>query len=180
VAHKRSIAAKIHTLGDGVADMLELGRTPGGSSFELHLVALVDQIVLTAERHRAYPVLHYFHSDNRHAALAPAIAKIALLLQEDLSDVDKVDRTVRVPLERAIANLLGAISAMGLARYACDMPDLEDWNMATIELDPAAAGGAHEGAVPRRWLEAYVRFDGWDWATVASRVYAGDIRVESA
>lgn len=174
VAHKRSIAAKIHTLGDGVADMLELGRTPGGSSFELHLVALADQIVLTAERHRAYPVLHYFHSHDRHAALAPAVAKIALLLQDDLEDVDKVDATVRVPLERAIANLLGVVSSMGLARYARDVPDLDDGAMPVIELDPAASDGAHRGAIPVRWLEAYVRFDGWEWETVAPSVYVGD------
>jgi len=179
VAHKRSIAAKIHTLGDDVADMLELGRTPDGSSFELHLVALVDQIVLTAERHRAYPVLHYFHSHNRHAALAPAITKIALLLQEDLADVDKLDRTVRVPLERAIANLLGAVSSMGLSRYARDMPDLDDWEMTTIELDPSASGGAHEGALPKRWLKAYVQFDGWDWDTVVKPAYARTIQVET-
>lgn len=175
VAHKRSVAAKIHTLGDSVADMLALGRTSGGSSFELHLVALVGEIGLTAERHRAYPVLHYFHSHDRHAALAPAVAKIALLLQEDLEDVDKVDPTVRIPLERAIANLLGAVSAMGLSRYARDVPDLDDSAMDGIELDPSSPGGAHDGAIPTRWLEAYVRFDGWQWSTVAPPVYTGEI-----
>ena len=180
VAHKRSIAAKIHTLGDGVADMLELGRTPNGSSFELHLVALVDQIGLTAERHRAYPVLHYFHSHDRRTALAPAIAKIALFLREDLDDVDKVDATVRVPLERAIANLLGVVSAMGLERYARDVPDLDDRQMDSIELHPAAPGGAHDRTVPTRWLEAYVRFDGWRWSTVAPQVYVEDADAPAA
>ena len=63
-----------------------------------------------------------------------------------------------------------------LARYARDTPDLDDWEMTTIELDPTASGGAHEGAVPIRWLEAYVRFDGWDWTTVAPRAYVHGIR----
>ena len=167
VAHKRSVAATIHALGDGVDDMLALGRTSGGSSFELHLVALVGEIGQTAERHRAYPVLHYFHSHDRHAALAPAVAKISLLLRDDLGGVDKVDDTVRKPLERAIANLFAALSGMDLTAYAHRLPDLDGDALTSIDPDPAKGDDDHNCPVPVAWLEAYVRFDGWEWTEVA-------------
>jgi len=166
VAHKRSIAARIHTLGDTVDDMRALGRTPGGSSFELHLVALVGEISLTAERHRSYPVLHYFHSRDPHAALAPAIAKMVVLLRGPLEEVDKVDLTVRLPLERAVANLLAALSSMGLSRYARVDGRIDHDSLDRIELDPSAGGEDRLDVPSLDWFEAYVRFDGWEWEAV--------------
>ena len=168
VAHKRSIAASVHTLGDSVADMRELGRTPGNSAFELHLVALVSTLALAAEQHRAYPVLHYFHSRDRHAALAPAVAKVSLLLRGDLDGIDKVDATVRRPLERSVSNLIAALSGMGLSRYAHDLADIDDAGLEPIGLDPTEDGAAYDRPVAPAWLEAYVRFDGWDWDEVAT------------
>ena len=168
VAHKRSIAATIHTLGDGVDEMRALGRTRGGSSFELHLVSLIPSISLCAERHRSYPVLHYFHSRDRHAALAPAIAKVALLTRGDLDEADKVDATVVMPLDRAIANLLDALCTMGLERYAEDLGRLDD-GLEAIRLEPWSASSS--APVPTTgWLEAYVAFDGWSW----EEIVAGD------
>ena len=169
VAHKRSIAATIHTLGDTVDDMRALGQVSGGSSFELHLVALVSGIVLCAERHRSYPVLHYFHSHDGHSALAPAVAKIALLLRADREGLDKVDPTVAEPLLQAIRNLVSALSTMGLTRYAREMEDPDTDAMSPIDIAPSARS-ARGGALPIEWFEAYVRFDGWSW----DEIVAGD------
>ena len=165
VAQSRSIAALINALGDSVEDMRSLGETPHGSSFELHLVGLAPAIMLVAEQHRAYPVLHYFHARERHAALAPAVAKLVLLLRSDTDGMDKVDRTVVKPLERAVFNLLEALSTMGLDRYAHDRDGIDDDALDSIVVDPTSRRHSDERH-STEWLKAYVRFDGWVWEEV--------------
>ena len=166
VAQSRSIAALINALGDSVEDMRSLGETRQGSSFELHLVGLAPAIMLVAEQHRAYPVLHYFHARERHAALAPALAKLVLLLRSDTDGMDKVDPTVIKPLERAVFNLLEALSTMGLRRYAHDMDGVDDDALDSIVVDPSSRSYSDERH-SIEWLKAYVRFDGWVWEEVA-------------
>lgn len=165
VAHKRAIAAGIATLGETVDTMYSLASTRGGAVFELYLVSLVSDISLCAERHRAYPVLHYFHSKDQHAALAPSIAKLCLLLERDLSACDRVDRTVTDPLKRAIENLMHALVIMGLARHAHTSSRVDSARLHRFVVDPRERNGiptlpSHE------WLQAYVEFDGWRWVDV--------------
>lgn len=165
VAHKRSIAAMVHALGDSVDEMRAVAARAGGGSFELHLIALAPQISWSAERHRAYPVLHYFHSRDRHAALAPAIAKLVLLVEDGMPQCPAVDATVTVPLGRSVRNLLGALADMGLGDYAETAEGVDPETLERTRLDPdndAAAGALPDVDVVR----AYVGFDGWDWAEV--------------
>ena len=163
VAHKRAVGVYVHSLGNSVDDMRRLGRsTPGGGQFELHLIALTPLIAAAAERHRSYPVLHYFHSTDRHAALAPAIAKIALLISDGL-DVRDVDQTVTGPLARSVHDLFGALSRMGLVDYAHRRGLDVDAGHIGVE---ALEHSNYQLPSPA-WLEAYVTFDGWEWAEVA-------------
>ena len=164
VAHKRSIAATVHALGDSVDEMRAVADKAGGGSFELHLIALAPQIAWSAERHRAYPVLHYFHSRDCHAALAPAVAKLVLLVQDGMPQCAAVDETVTAPLGRSIRNLLGALADMGLKDYAQTV-GVDPETVERVRLDPdrdAAPGPLPDVEVVR----AYVQFDGWEWAEV--------------
>lgn len=165
VAHKRSIAATIHSLGDGVDRMVELGSTAGGSSFELHLVALIPSIALSAERHRSYPVLHYFHSRDPHAALATSIAKLVILMQSDLSKMPRVDLTVKEPLSHVIQNLLDAVAGMGLKKFAYNNGSIDSSKLGNLDIGPRQPPPSTR--IPEiEWLKAYVLFDGWDWETI--------------
>lgn len=165
VAHKRSIAATMHSLGDGVDDMVDLAKTGDGGSISDQLIAMIPGIALCAERHRSYPVLHYFHSQDPHAALAPAIAKIALLLKSDLSDVPTIDRTVSKPLAHAIHNLIDAFSGLGLKRYALQEDTIDKDKLGELNINPRTP--PPDNRMPEtEWLKAYVQFDGWDWDAI--------------
>lgn len=168
VAHKRSIATTINTLGRSVDDMLKLSRTPGGSSFELYLVSLVAELSLCAERHRCYPVLHYFHSKDLHASLAPAVAKIVQLLQSDLSNTNSVDATVTTPLGHAISNLFEALGRMGLTDFVKRLDDKRLTHLEPIEMVSVSVSET-EPTPSLDWAEAYVRFDGWNWEQAVHR-----------
>ena len=162
VAHSRSVAALISTLGNTPEDLRELMEDCREDQFQLHLVSLVAAISLTAERHRSYPVLHYFHSKDPHASLAPAITKIAIFLQRDRQGAKMVDPAVARPLNRAILNLLEALGRMGLTRYARDDEEIDENAMSEIIIDPLASP-PNDGEPSEGWLKAYVKYDGWSW-----------------
>ncbi|UWQ77062.1 hypothetical protein [Leisingera sp. M658] len=130
--------------------------------FQLQLVSLVAAISLTAERHRSYPVLHYFHSMDPHASLAPAIAKIAIFLQRHRQGAQEVDPAVARPLNRAILNLLEALGRMGLTRYANDERGIDEEVFSEIVIDPLASS-PNDREPSEAWLKAYVKYDGWAW-----------------
>lgn len=165
VVAKRSVAATIGTLGDDVDSMIRRATLPGGSSFELHLVALISSISEIAERHRSYPVLHYFHSKDSHAALATSIAKLSLLLKSNRSDMDRVDPTVVEPLAHAIHNLLDALSIMGLKDFAHRDKRIDSNSLHQLNINPDQPPTTNR--LPHsEWLKAYVLFDGWDWDAI--------------
>jgi len=185
VAHRRSVAATIYTLGADVEEMRRLAATRGGSSFELYLVALVPALSVVAESQRSYPVLHYFHSKDRHAALAPALAMLVEFLRDDQESLEGIDATVTEPLCRAIHNVLEALIRMGLQEYAEDVAGVDTSELHPVGIgklvgDPDNEGVAiHESRdgveaeVPgktvlpsKEWLEAYAGFDGWNWEDV--------------
>lgn len=161
VAHKRSIAVTLNTLGRSPKNMQELlGRSRDGQ-FGLHLLAAVSSLSLSAERHRSYPVLHYFHSKDAHASLAPAVAKVALLLELDEGGERKIDPAVIIPLRRAICDLLEALGRMGLSDFASKTSAVGS-KLEPLLVDPLASD-ANDRGPQVGWLKAYVAFDGWDW-----------------
>lgn len=162
VAHSRSVAASISTLGNTPDDLRALMQDCRADQFQLHLISLVTAISLAAERHRSYPVLHYFHSKDPHASLAPAVAKVAIFLKRDSQGAQTVDPAVARPLNRAILNLLEALGRMGLTRYAQDDNNIDGSALAVIVIDPLAAP-PNDGEPSEDWLKAYVRYDGWPW-----------------
>ena len=178
VAPKRSVASSIHALGSNVDEIRRLASTRGGSSFELHLIALVPALSAIVESQRSYPVLHHFHTKDRHAALPLALSMLVEFLRTDLDEFDSVDATVTEPLCRAIHNLLGALTRMGLEEHASsDLMDVASTQSVGIntladdshddrsdmleshEDDPSVLGRTRLPSM--QWLDTYRRFDGW-------------------
>jgi len=165
VAQKRSVASSLHAIGDSVNSMYECGTTDKGKAYHEHLLAMVPQIALSAERHRSYPVLHYFHSSDPHAALAPAVAKVGLLFHADLSELPELTDTVTEPVAHSIHNLLEALGGMGLRRYAREADTIDRDKLNELDIDPRVPPPATR--LPNiEWLKAYVQFDGWEWDTI--------------
>lgn len=167
VAHRRSIASMVHAMGETVDEIRDLAaRLEGGGQVELHLISLTPAISFTAERHRSYPVLHYFHSSELRTALAPAIAKLCLLVRDGFPEAEKVDESVIRPLARAVRELLEALSHMGLEEFAHQLDDPDCRNLSATPMNTDPDHGGNE-VPPIGWLKAYVAFDGWEWDPIA-------------
>ena len=109
VVHRRQIAATIAGLGTTPKDLLE--RSFDGEGFAPlgeHLTTLISELHLLTQRHMAYPVLHYFHSVERHVAIAPMTAVLdesLLLIEQGTSDHGLNPLTLRATRD-AVAELL--------------------------------------------------------------------------
>lgn len=173
VVQKRKVAAYISALGHSPRQILE--RAWSGGTFgvlRLHLIALSPMVNELAERHLAYPVLFYFHSVERHTAIAPSIA----VLDETLTVVDCCDPEVRfddtstVPLRAAISEFLHTLykafiepSPSPLPRP--DLPGLRDTGVPLLE-DEQIDRTIDDLEDRRRLLQALVVHDGWEWEDI--------------
>lgn len=169
-----------------IADLLStLGRTPEAivqagwngedfSSLESWLVDLSQKITLHAERHLAYPVLHYFHSTDRTSAIAPALGAF----DEALSLLAfGVAPEKRLP-EATLGAARGAVEIL-LKRLADSLvepeavpprPDLGALRAAGIPVveDDAFQAQMRAHDERRRLLHGFVCSDGWTWADVTA------------
>jgi len=166
VAHKRSVATTVHTLAETLEGMRDAGLSRRSSPVEHHLVTLMPAISLTTERHRAYPVLHYFHAHERPPALAPAMARLVPLLRAELRAVQGpdgpgLDPAVVRPVSRTIASLAEALCQLGVERYALERPEVETPPDPSIDGTPGF-DAVDAGLPSDEWMRAYVRYDGWN------------------
>lgn len=110
VVERRQQAGTLSAMGEDVEELLE--RVWDGRSFayltsQLPLVA--QGVALTAQRHLAYPVLHYFHADERELAFAPSVAvldeAVTVLMHGVAPDVRPHGASLRTA-RQAVAHLL--------------------------------------------------------------------------
>lgn len=111
---KRKVAGYISTLGHEPSEILR--RTWNGedlADLHLHLNSLAPMVLDMAEKHLAYPVLHYMDSQERHTALSASAAT----LDETLTVLETMDGDVGVPdssllpARRAVSELLDTLRA---------------------------------------------------------------------
>lgn len=179
VAQKRSAAAHINTLGHSIEAMRTMvDESEDGGEIVWHLETATVSIASVAERHRSYPVLHYFHSKDPHAALAPAVAKLGLLVGSGVPGAPRVDATVLRPLARSLHDLLGAVQGMGLAHFAFEHDDVDHESLRDVGIEPLSA--TVHNPPSRDWLFSYVQFDGWQWDSVIDEAAAAQDWAPSA
>jgi hypothetical protein len=81
VTEKRQLAAVIQALGATPTDVVVAAwRSGSWRGLEQHLISLTAPLDLLTQHHLAYPVLHFFYSQDQRVGLPPAIA----LLDETL------------------------------------------------------------------------------------------------
>lgn len=169
----RQIASTISALGDTPAAILTNAWT--GEDFGTlgdHLMDIEGALALHGNAHKAYPVLHYFHSTNPSDAppLRLAILDEALTL---LEHAVRPEAHLTPPTRRAMRavstqylRLLEAVY-VAPADEAPPPPDLGPLRAAGVPVDEAAL---HEGLAAcderRRLLLGLVRHDGWTWDDV--------------
>ena len=172
VVARRSLAVRIAGLGD-TATGIVVGGWRGhefSPTFVTQLAGLAEQLTQTAERHLAYPVLHYFHSAEPEAATPLAVARLedALLLLEAAVAVEaRPDPSAIRPVRRAVDRYLSAAGSTPEPGRAAvpPFPDVQPLRAAGIPLVPTAEflGRAAERSDRRSRLAELVGNDGWSW-----------------
>jgi hypothetical protein len=171
---KHQLATVIATLGLSPHDFVERAwRDEAFASFRTQMVQLVPMIEMHARSHLAYPVLHYFHSPDRRAAISLRLAALdeALLLMEyGLAPGVRPPEAVLAPVRRAIGDLLSTLHGAYIRpdEAAPSLPPLQPLVEAGLPVaGEAAYRRATDAKAPRRQLmRAYVEDDGWAWNDV--------------
>lgn len=170
VVHRRQVATQIASLG-GTPKAI-LARSWNGTDFSplgQHLSDLYSDLHLLTQRHLAYPVLHYFHSEERYAAVAPMVAALddtLLLLQQGAPDPGINTLTLTATRE-AVTELLDLLEGVVIVPTAEPPPApelrwLERLGAPTVDHDTFATVVAGEER-HRRLLNGFVNNDGWEW-----------------
>lgn len=171
---KRSLAAMVSSLGTRPAQIVT--RSWNGRSFqglETLLAGLAPTIGLHAQRHLAYPVLHYLHSGRRDFAAAPALARLdeaLTILVYGVEPEHQPDPAILQASRRAIEDYLDTLQPFLYlsADRPPSAPDLEAVREAGVPVVTADVFERRIGSLAehREELVRMVASDGWTWADV--------------
>lgn len=169
VAERRQLASYINSLGTDPHE-ITIGGWSGGNFNGLtqHLVSLTSLLHTSAQHHLTYPVLHYFHSQDRQSAAPPNIVNLSqalLLLREGVDPDVRPDAALLEPLDRAIAVFLntlhGARLAPGIPLPRPTLDPLRNVGIPVVGDDDYVASAA-SSENRRGLLAGLLADDGWD------------------
>ena len=175
VVERRQQAALVNALGDTAEAVVVSAWNGRDFSFlEQQLPTVAQQILLTAQRHLAYPVLHDFRSREAHAASERTLA----LLEDVVLLVDAgVDPSVRVS-EPVVTTMRFAIDEarrlMPVEDVASEPPPLPDIGQLAARGIPVADRSVLDAAGEklterRRHLAALIQAAAWQWPNSAAQ-----------
>ncbi|MBW3665253.1 MAG: hypothetical protein KY469_19335 [Actinobacteria bacterium] len=162
---RRALAIRILGVADDPVAMAAAGAgEPDLGLLGQHLTTLAEEVALVARYHHALPVLPYFHTVERHAAIEVAVA----VVDEALTILHARDGGVPTaavgPMRAAIGELLGSVRLTEEHRDP-PLPATERLDAEGVTVDPAELRAhADELSTRRRRLRALVEDRGWDWS----------------
>lgn len=171
VAQKRSFAASVTGLGSRSEDVVRLAWD--GQEFhslDVTLSGFASDLALLADQHKAFPVLHYYHSEKREDASAVAVALLddaLTLLEHGVRDPTwnpVAVKSARSSVDNYLETLRSAfISPSATPPPAPDLDPLRAAGIPVVHHDVFAAR-VNELADRRRRLLGLVRGDAWEWS----------------
>lgn len=172
---KREMAMFIGSLGDSPQDIVcNYARTP--ETLQSHLNNLTKDIFATCEAHRAYPVLHFFHSSRAVASFSLKIATLdetLTILQSAFKRGPILEKGIAKPLRRSISLLLNTIEEahMEPSEDPPPFPDPEQLRDHHLELvSEVEYIEVFENLLTRRKaLRGLVTSHGWSWDELYQR-----------
>lgn len=168
---KRRISVYITTLGSSVEEiLLNFWNGKDFKELELPFGNLTNLIILHAQNHKAYSVLHYFHAKDRKEAFVLNITNLDEVLTILLTRIPVHHRpgfNNIMGLRKAISSYLITLPAVFITP-AKEVPPvlplkkLEDCGIEIIWDQKAEATVVHLSA-RRRLLLSLIKDDGWEW-----------------
>lgn len=182
---KRKISVHINTLGGSVEEIL-LNYWNGKDFKELEqpFINLIDSIILHAQNHKAYSVLHFFHSSDKKEAFVLNITNLDEALTVLLHNIPADQRpsyNVLIRLRKAISSylitlpatfitpgkktppvlILAALENKGIRIISGEIVDLEYEKLKTR----------------RQLLLSLIKDDGWEWSDLNTGSYNHEIKM---
>lgn len=182
---KRKISVHINTLGGSVEEML-LNYWNGKDFKELEqpFINLIDSIILHGQNHKAYSVLHFFHSSNKKEAFVLNLTNLDEALTVLLHNIPAEQRpsfNVLIRLRKAISSylitlpaafitpgkktppvlILTALENKGIRIISGEMVNLEYEKLKTR----------------RQLLLSLIKDDGWEWTDLNTGSYNHEINM---
>jgi hypothetical protein len=174
VSEKRAFASSVSGLGDCAESVVETGWDDDNfRGLHLSLNSLASQLDMLATQHKAYPILHYYHSEEpkQSSAMGVAIFDEALtVLRHGVPRDAQPNKALVENARSAVDNYLETLNE-SFFDPAGDTPDppnldrLQEAGVPTVPDDEFAA--AVEGQGDRRQkLLGVVRADAWHWPPI--------------
>lgn len=171
VTARRSQAALLATTGTTTEEVVEtLHDANGFGALDELLTTLTPTLLLTAQQHLAYPVLHNFLSVDRRSALAPGVAALddaITLLDVAVEGSQRPNRAFTAMWRDAVDQLLDLITKVGdgSGQEVPPLPSLDVLDRLGIaHVDEATYRSRMQAEDQRRQrLCTYVRSTRWDW-----------------
>jgi hypothetical protein len=180
---KRKISVHINTLGGSVEEIL-LNYWNGKDFKELEqpFLSLIDSIILHAQNHKAYSVLHFFHSSDRKEAFVLNLTNLDEALTVLLHSIPAEQRpsfNVLTRLRKAISSYLITLPATFIIPGKETPPitiltALENKGIKIISGEAVDLEYA-KLKTRRRLLLSLIKDDGWNWADLNSGTYNHEI-----
>lgn len=169
VVRKREVAAYIATLGGSPDEILLTAWDGDGfGQLDLHLIALTPMITRLAQDHLAYPIVHYFHSGERHTAIGPnivALDEALTILDDALDDAHRLDSPSIRPLRTAVDAFLHTLPRISVepAERPLAWPVLSGYraNELPLRAREDVEATLSEQDERRRLLAGFLHHDAW-------------------
>lgn len=172
VIDKRTLAVHINKLGSSPVEIIMNGFN--GENFDplyQRFYGLENLIIKHGERHLAYPILHYFHSNRRDHALTLSLAMLdeAITIQQ-VYKIDKSSKNYHWQVMRgALENLYDRLDHNYIPK-AKEVPPFDYKNRFPTEFCKNfihdTSTDIHKFDQHRQRILGYIENDGWDWEDV--------------
>jgi len=171
VSEKRSFANSVTGLGDRSESFVRTGWTNEEfEGLELPIETLAEQLSLLADKHKAYPILHYYHSEqaSRAAAVAvPIFDEATMLFRYGIPEQEQLNPTLVEAARSATESYLETLETAFISP-ADDAPPPPELDRLRAEGIPTVEDESFDDAVAelrdrRRKLRGVVHADAWEW-----------------
>jgi len=177
VVLKRTLGALVSDTGGAPAAIV--GRSWTGENFdglELFMSQLTTMLHTVTEQHLAYPVLHYFHSEQLRTATTVRVAslfELTVILAEGVARPVRPTPMTLDPVRDAIAGFAHVIKEEFVQAAAAAPPPpplapIREYGVPTVA-ETEFAIAVRETDEVRRLLLGLVESDGWSWDDVNRR-----------
>jgi hypothetical protein len=180
---KRRISVTINTIGGSVEEML-LNYWNGKDFKELEqpFIPLIDSIILHAQNHKAYSVLHFFHSSDKKEAFVLNITNLDETLTVLLHSIPSEQRpsyNVLIRLRKAISSYLITLPATFITPgkktppipllFALEKKGIKTISGSIVDIEYEKLRTRH------RLLLSLIKDDGWEWTDLSCGSYNHEI-----